>query len=67
MSDLSHFDDAGASRMVDVGDKPSSDRAARATGAVLMAAETLALVRLAKPRSGIDRPVDRELAAPHTL
>jgi cyclic pyranopterin phosphate synthase len=45
MAELSHFDVQGASRMVDVGDKPCSDRVARASGTVLMAAETLSLVR----------------------
>lgn len=42
---LSHFDASGASRMVDVGAKPVSRRSARASGAVRMSAETLALVR----------------------
>lgn len=41
MSLLSHFDDSGASRMVDVGAKPVTERMARASGKVLMAAETL--------------------------
>ena len=45
MNKLSHFDDAGASRMVDVADKPVTRRLARASGQVRMAAETLSLVR----------------------
>ncbi len=45
MSDLCHFDDSGASRMVDVGDKPVTRRLARASGCVRMAADTLALIR----------------------
>ena len=45
MSNLSHFDASGASRMVDVGDKPVTARMARASGRVQMAASTLALVR----------------------
>jgi cyclic pyranopterin phosphate synthase len=45
MSDLTHFDKTGASRMVDVGDKPVSRRIARASGRVRMAAETLARIR----------------------
>jgi cyclic pyranopterin phosphate synthase len=45
MSDLSHFDDTGASRMVDVGAKAVTRRVARASGVVSMAAETFALVR----------------------
>src|SRR6185436_1428804 len=45
MSELSHFDSSGASRMVDVGEKQVSRRLARASGQVRMAAETLALIR----------------------
>src|SRR6476661_3024541 len=40
-SDLTHFDDSGASRMVDVGDKPVTARMARASGRVIMQPETL--------------------------
>ena len=45
MAELTHFDAQGASRMVDVGDKPISARMARASGMVRMSPETLALVR----------------------
>jgi cyclic pyranopterin phosphate synthase len=45
MSDLSHFDSSGASRMVDVGGKQVTRRLARASGLVRMGAETLALIR----------------------
>jgi cyclic pyranopterin phosphate synthase len=45
MSILSHVDPNGRARMVDVGDKPDSDRRATAEGALTCAAETLALVR----------------------
>ena len=45
MAELTHFDAQGASRMVDVGDKPISARMARASGIVRMSPETLALVR----------------------
>ena len=44
MSELSHFDDAGASRMVDVGDKPVTRRTARASGTVRMQPATLAQI-----------------------
>lgn len=44
MSGLTHFDEAGAARMVDVGDKPETRRIAVARGAVRMAPATLALV-----------------------
>jgi cyclic pyranopterin monophosphate synthase len=37
---LTHFDEAGAARMVDVGDKPETARVAVASGRVVMAAET---------------------------
>jgi cyclic pyranopterin monophosphate synthase len=40
VSDLSHVDESGAVRMVDVGDKPVSRRRARARAVVRMAPET---------------------------
>jgi cyclic pyranopterin monophosphate synthase len=43
--DLTHFDASGASRMVDVGGKPETERTARASGRVRMAPATAALVR----------------------
>jgi len=45
MNQLTHFDDSGASRMVDVGEKPITPRAARASGQVRMRAETVRLIR----------------------
>jgi len=44
METLTHFDDQGASRMVDVSAKPTSERTARASGLVRMREETLALI-----------------------
>ena len=44
-SKLSHLDASGKARMVDVGDKPSTAREARATGAITMSAEALRLIR----------------------
>jgi cyclic pyranopterin phosphate synthase len=41
MAALSHFDDSGASRMVDVGGKPVTARMARAAGRVTMSPQTL--------------------------
>jgi cyclic pyranopterin phosphate synthase len=41
---LTHVDDAGRARMVDVGDKPVSSRTAVAEGAVRMSSEAFALV-----------------------
>jgi cyclic pyranopterin phosphate synthase len=45
MSDLTHFDETGASRMVDVGDKPATNRIARASGRVIMQPLTLQRVK----------------------
>jgi cyclic pyranopterin phosphate synthase len=45
MSTLSHFDESGASRMVDVGAKPETQRVARASALVRMSPATLALIR----------------------
>lgn len=42
---LSHFDESGASRMVDVGAKPLTHRVARASGRVQMQPETLTLIK----------------------
>lgn len=51
MSELTHFDQTGASRMVDVSAKEVTSRTARASGLVRMQASTLALIldrRMAK-------------------
>lgn len=45
MGDLTHFDDRGASRMVDVGGKAITLRMARAESFVTMEPATLALIR----------------------
>jgi cyclic pyranopterin phosphate synthase len=45
MSQLSHFDEHGASRMVDTSAKAETLREARASGRVRMAAATLQLIR----------------------
>ena len=42
---LSHVDDRGRARMVDVAAKPETERAARAEASVTMAPETLAVIR----------------------
>jgi cyclic pyranopterin phosphate synthase len=44
-SPLAHFDASGASRMVDVGDKPVTARTAEASGRVRMKPETLQLIQ----------------------
>ena len=45
MSELTHFDEHGASRMVDTSAKPETLREARASGLVRMAPATAALIR----------------------
>ena len=45
MAELSHFDERGASRMVDTTGKSDTDRQARASARVRMKPETLALIR----------------------
>ena len=52
MSELSHFDDEGRSRMVDVSPKSVTARVARASGQVKLAAATLELVRNRKLSKG---------------
>jgi cyclic pyranopterin phosphate synthase len=45
MNKLTHLDDSGAARMVDVGGKPETSRSATATGRIVMAPATLAAIR----------------------
>jgi cyclic pyranopterin monophosphate synthase len=45
MNELSHFDEHGASRMVDTSAKPETSRVARASGVVRMEPATVALIR----------------------
>jgi cyclic pyranopterin monophosphate synthase len=45
MAELTHFDDTGASRMVDVGAKPVTSRLARAESLITMNPQTIALIR----------------------
>ncbi len=52
MPELSHFDEHGASRMVDVGRKPETERTASASGLVRMAAATVALIKDRKAAKG---------------
>ena len=51
-SPLSHLDARGAARMVDVADRPASDRSATAEGILSMAPATLALVTEAAAPKG---------------
>ena len=45
MPELTHFDEHGASRMVDTSDKPETLRQARASGLIRLAPATMALIR----------------------
>ena len=52
MSDLTHFDERGNARMVDVGDKDVTERVATARASVVMQPATLALIRDKKAAKG---------------
>lgn len=52
MSRLSHLDAQGAAHMVDVGDKAETTRTAIAEGSVVMAPETIAIVRDGNAKKG---------------
>lgn len=52
MSKLSHIDDKGAARMVDVGGKADTERQASAEGCVIMLPETLALILSGNAKKG---------------
>jgi cyclic pyranopterin phosphate synthase len=52
VSGLSHIDEGGRARMVDVGDKPATDRRARAEAVLRCTAETVALVEEGRAPKG---------------
>jgi cyclic pyranopterin monophosphate synthase len=52
MAKLTHIDQGGAARMVDVSDKAATERIATAEGRVHMSAETLALVMSGNAKKG---------------
>ena len=52
MNELSHLDEAGRARMVDVSDKPDTVRTARARGRLVCGQATLALVREGRAPKG---------------
>ena len=52
LADLSHIDEHGRARMVDVGDKPVTARRAQASGRLTCTRETLELVRAGKAPKG---------------
>jgi cyclic pyranopterin phosphate synthase len=52
MKKLTHLDEKGAARMVDVGEKPDTDRRAIARGLLRVSADTIELVRDGKTKKG---------------
>jgi cyclic pyranopterin phosphate synthase len=52
MTNLTHLDEHGTARMVDVGHKPDTERVAVAAGEVHMRPETLALIRAGQIKKG---------------
>ena len=52
MTKLTHLDDSGAARMVDVADKPATVREAVAEGIITMSLEALAAIRDGTTRKG---------------
>jgi len=52
MTGLTHFDAEGRAHMVDVSDKPVTDRIAVARGVVRMTAETLAMITEGRAKKG---------------
>jgi cyclic pyranopterin phosphate synthase len=52
MSELTHFNRRGEAHMVDVGDKPVSQREALAEGRITLQAETLARIRAGDHKKG---------------
>ena len=52
VSELSHIDESGNARMVDVGHKTDTERSATAAGEVVMRKETLELVRAGALKKG---------------
>jgi len=49
---LSHIDESGRARMVDVGDKPDTNRIAIAKGEIVMRSETLELIQRGAMKKG---------------
>ncbi len=52
MTQFTHFDSAGQAHMVDVGEKPDSQRVAIASGKILMQLETLRRIRQGDAKKG---------------
>lgn len=52
MTELSHVDDEGRARMVDISAKPPAARIARASGSIALAAETIAKIKANSLKKG---------------
>ena len=52
MEDFTHFNEQGRAKMVDVGEKPISERTAVAAGSVLVNENTFALIRSGGMKKG---------------
>jgi len=52
MGELTHMNENGRARMVDVGDKPSTPRTAVAKGEILMAPETIVVINEGRMKKG---------------
>lgn len=52
MTELTHLDEKGQARMVDVGEKPQTQRAATATATIFMQPETLKMIVEGKHKKG---------------
>ena len=52
MAELSHTDEKGRAKMVDVGGKPEQRRTARAEGTIILAQKTIELVRRNEMKKG---------------
>jgi cyclic pyranopterin monophosphate synthase len=66
MSKLTHLDDSGAARMVDVADKPATAREAIAEGTITISPEALAAIRDGTTKKGDVLAVARIMAAKKT-
>lgn len=52
MTKLTHLDESGAARIVDVADKPRTAREATATGSITMSADAIAAIRAGATKKG---------------
>jgi hypothetical protein len=67
MSDFTHFNEQGRAKMVDVGEKPISQRTAVAAARVLVNEHTFSLIRSGGMKKGDVLTVDAEFDASEQL